>query len=80
MKDKIEEIVNKKLAYCPVEGNSDIYRVHRHRVEELKGEISTLIQAERKEAVEGFVKYMERRKRSDFFINELMDEYLESEK
>lgn len=38
-----------------------------------------LVGIKKKEAVEGFVKYMERRKRSDFFINELMNEYLESE-
>jgi hypothetical protein len=80
MKEKIEEIVNKKLAYCPVEGNSDIYRVHRYRVEELKGEISTLIQEERKDAIEGFAKWI--RPNCDYDLGDFegyAKEYLESE-
>jgi hypothetical protein len=46
MKEKIEEIIERKLRYCPEVREADIYRVHRYRVEELKGEISTLIQEE----------------------------------
>ena len=55
MEEKIEKIVSKKLAYCPEVKESDIYRVHRFRVEELKAELSTLIQEERKDAVEGLL-------------------------
>jgi hypothetical protein len=56
MEEKIEKIVSKKLAYCPEVKESDIYRVHRFRVEELKAELSTLIQEERKEAFgEGYL-------------------------
>lgn len=89
MKEKIEEIVNKKLAYCPVEGNSDIYRVHRYRVEELKGEISTLIQEERKDSFRGFMDWRKKILEKTLSKSEVdcimadygigFEEYLESE-
>lgn len=39
----IEGIINNKLSYCPEVKEADIYRVHRFRVEELKGELTDYI-------------------------------------
>lgn len=53
MKEKIETLVNERLATCPEEKHGQvIYRVHRLRVIELIAELSTLIQQEREEAYE----------------------------
>lgn len=58
MKEKIETLVNERLATCPEEKHGQvIYRVHRLRVIELIAELSTLIQQEREEAVRGFYKW-----------------------
>jgi len=75
MKDKIEKILREvwedNMSF-ESEGSEET-------IKNAINQLSTLIQEERKDAVEGFVDFMERRKRSDFFINELIKEYLESE-
>lgn len=78
MKDKIEEIVSKKLAYCPEVKESDIYRVHRFRVEELKAELSTLIRESNREVLVGFIKWQWEMGMCGVMDNSVVEEYLSS--
>lgn len=82
MKEKIETLVNERLATCPEEKHGQvIYRVHRLRVIELIAELSTLIQQEREEAVRGFVEYMQKQEEPYFYkfdLGSYLQEYLQS--
>jgi hypothetical protein len=59
MKEKIEEIIDKKFETCWVDKRSAIAHFHKDRIEELKSELNTEVQKAVEEAVRGFAEYVE---------------------
>ena len=53
---QIEKIINNTFANCWVDKRSDIAHIHKKMVEELKWELSTIIQKEREDAIKDIVK------------------------
>ena len=92
IEDKLDEILEEHISE---EDERMEFRLVVYDYMAMRGKILTLIQEERKnnikvvwnevcekikdDSVREFVKYMAERKMSNFYIDELMEEYLESE-